>query len=81
MILIVPMDPEYFPEMVLLLGGAFASAVAVRFLFTRQLGRAARAGAIGVACIALVFVLARLHRGPSRHAVDAQKPTRSPGHR
>jgi len=60
-VLVVPMSPEFLPEAALLLAGVFAGVIALRHLFARQLSGALRAGAIGVACIALAFVLARTH--------------------
>jgi len=73
--LVVPMNPEFFPEAALLLGGTLAGAIAIHLLFTRQLGRGMRVAAISVTCIILAFVLARTHSGVRRnHAASSAEP-------
>lgn len=61
----VPMDPQFLPEAGLLLAAVFAGAIALYLLFTRQVSRAMRAGAVSLACIVLAFVLARTLHKPS----------------
>ena len=58
-ILVVPMNPEFLPEMAMLLAGVFAGAIAIRFLFARRIGRAVRFGALGIVLIALAIVLGK----------------------
>ena len=53
------MNPEYLPEVALLIAGVLVGGFALRLLSTRQLGRAARAGAASLASIALAFVLGK----------------------
>jgi len=61
----MPMNPEYLPEAGLLLAGIFAWVVALRFLFTRRLSNALRAGAAGLGCFILAFVLVKtVHNSP-----------------
>jgi hypothetical protein len=73
------MNPEWLPEMALLLAGVLAGAIALRFLFTRQPGRGIRAGAIGIACIALAFVLAGAHESVrSNHAAGSRRVRPNP---
>jgi len=55
------MNPEWLPEMALLLAGVFAGGMAVHLLFTRQLRKGIPAGAISILCIVLAFALARTH--------------------
>ena len=62
----VPMDPQFLPEAGLLLAAVFAGAIALYLLFTLQVSRAMRAGAVSLACIVLAFVLARTLHKPSR---------------
>jgi hypothetical protein len=52
------MNPEWFPEMALLIAGLFAGGAALRSLFTRQRGGAVRWGAASLALVALALVLA-----------------------
>lgn len=61
--------------MALLLAGLLAAGFALRFLFARQLSRALRIGAIGIACIALAFVLGRSRSVHSSHAENRQRPS------
>ena len=56
------MNPEWLPEMALLLAGVFAAGIALRLLFTRQFGKGIRAGAISILCIALAFALVETHK-------------------
>ena len=58
-ILTVPMNPEFFPETALLLGGVIAGILALRHLFAREPGPALRVGGIAVACIVLALFLGR----------------------
>jgi hypothetical protein len=65
MILVVPMNPEFLPELGLLIASVLAGGAALRLLFARQLGKAMRAGAASVACIALTFVMVKtFHKLP-----------------
>src|SRR5262245_28133422 len=57
--LVVPMDPQYLPELGLLIGGLFAAGAAVHFLLVHQKSQAIRAGAATLGCIALALVLAK----------------------
>jgi hypothetical protein len=52
------MSLESAPETALLISGVLAGLAAVRFLSTRQLGWALRAGAVGVALVVLAFMTA-----------------------
>ena len=61
-VLVVPMNPEFFPEMAMLLAGAFAGAIAIRYLSARRIGRALRFGALGIVLIALAIVLGKSPR-------------------
>jgi len=61
-VLVIPMNPEFFPEMALLLAGIFAGAVALRLLFARQPGRALRLGTLGLILITLAFLLGKSGR-------------------
>ena len=58
-ILTVPMNPEFFPETALLLGGVIAGILALRHLFAREPGPTLRVGGIAVACIVLALFLGR----------------------
>ena len=60
----MPMSPEYLTEGGLILAGIFACAVALRFLFTRQLARALRTGAVGLASFVIAFVLVKTAHNP-----------------
>lgn len=65
MIQVVPMNPEYLPELGLLIAGGFAAGVAIHSLATRRFRRSLLAAAAGLACLALTFVSAKtLHRPP-----------------
>ncbi len=60
-VLVVPMNPEFFPEAALSLAGVFAAAFGLRLLFARQAGRALLFGAAGLACMVLAITLGRSH--------------------
>ena len=65
-LLVVPMDPAYLPEGALLIGGAFALGVAINALFARQGRRALKAGAAGLACIAVAIALGKMTHHPPK---------------
>jgi len=66
----VPMNPEFLPEFALLIAGVIAGAFGLHLLFTKQPSRAMRAGAVGLACIALAFVSGIYgHKPPGPHAL------------
>ena len=76
--LVVPMNPEFLPEGAMLLAGVLAGAVAVHFLYTRQLGNGMKAVGISAACIALAFVLAGTHKSIRLNPPDRPMPASSP---
>jgi len=59
MILVVPIDPQFLPEIALLVAAVFSGVAAIRFLIGGNRSHALKAGAGAVGCIALAFVLAR----------------------
>jgi hypothetical protein len=57
----MPINPEWIPEMALMIAGVIAGAFALHLLFTRQLRQAMKLGAASLALIALAFALGNLH--------------------
>ena len=76
--LVVPMNPEFFPEAAMLLAGVIAGAIALRHLFARRLRKALGVGAIGIACIVLAFALARTHGSVRSIQVPTLRASRRP---
>lgn len=60
----MPMSPEYLTEAGLILAGIFACAVALRSLLARQLSRALRLAAVGLASFVIAFVLVKTAHNP-----------------
>jgi hypothetical protein len=77
-VLVVPMNPEFFPEAAMLLAGLFAGTMAVRSLSARQRLRAVGLGALAIALISTAIVLGRGPRVHSPygkpHAAQARRP-------
>jgi len=57
-LLVVPMDPAYFPEAALIVAGVFTAGAAIHFLIAHDRQKALRSAAASLACFALVVALA-----------------------
>ena len=58
-VLVVPMNPEFFPEAVLLIAGVIGCAVGLRHVAAHRLAKGISIVGIAVACVALAFVMGR----------------------
>jgi len=67
MILVVPVDPEYLPETMLVVAAIFTGVLAARRVLRRQWAGAAKSLGIAVGCAALAVVLAKTLHGPPRN--------------
>ena len=65
-LLVVPMNPEFLPEGMLLIGGAFALGAAIHALFAKQTRRALKVGGAGLACIAVAIALGKFTHKPKQ---------------
>lgn len=71
-ILTVPMNPEYLPELALVIGALFTGGAAIHFALARQSGHAIRAGVASIGCVALTILLAKTMHGA--HETGGLKP-------
>lgn len=75
-ILVVPMNPEYLPELALIIGALFTGVAALAFASSREFGRAARAGAASLACAAVVVVLVTtMHKPAAAPGLSPKTPS------
>jgi len=58
-VLVVPMNPEFFPEAALLIVGVIGCAVGLRHLATHRLAKGISIVALAVVCVVLAFVMER----------------------
>lgn len=75
MVLVVPMDPVFLPEMALLTAGVFTGVAALRSLLARERSRFLRLTVASLACFALVLAsIATLHHAatPPARTVSAR---------
>lgn len=66
MILVVPIDPEYLPETMLVVAAVFTGVLAARRALHQQWVSAAKSFGIAIGCAALAILLARTMHGPAR---------------
>lgn len=65
MILVVPVDPQFLPEVMLLIAAVFSGVAAVRFLVLGHRANALKAAAGAAGCIVFAFVLVKtMHPSP-----------------
>jgi len=79
MVLVVPMNPEFFPEMAMLLAGSCAAVFAIRYLVTMQLVRGLGLAVLGVTLITLAVVLGtniHVHSAYAQHRTEQAEHAR-----